>query len=98
MSVDAHVGRRLAEARLGAGIGFNELAHVLGISAATLAAYELGRQRIAPAHLALIALRLDVPIETFFPGPQAIPQMEHRAEPPTALERAGLGATDLDRR
>jgi transcriptional regulator with XRE-family HTH domain len=65
---DKVVGERLREARLTLGVTQSELAAALGVSAVTVARYELGERSLPIAQLPRIAQLLRCPIVTLLPG------------------------------
>jgi transcriptional regulator with XRE-family HTH domain len=65
-SLDAHVGRRVRMARLGAGWSQERLAKALQISFQQVQKYEKGANRIGASRLSDIAAVLNVPIAYFF--------------------------------
>ncbi|HXY99934.1 MAG TPA: helix-turn-helix transcriptional regulator [Stellaceae bacterium] len=64
--VDVAIGRRLREARRGAGISLQQLGDAMGVSAETVRRYETGLRRMAPARLAAAVRFLGVPLAWFF--------------------------------
>jgi transcriptional regulator with XRE-family HTH domain len=67
--IDVIVGERLAALRFARSVSAAQLASVLGISAAELAAYEAGSTRVTPAHLIEICRYFEVTLQSLFPGP-----------------------------
>jgi transcriptional regulator with XRE-family HTH domain len=65
---DKEVGARLREARLTLGATQSELAHVLGVTAVTIARYELGERSLPIAQLPRIARLLRCPVTNLLPG------------------------------
>jgi transcriptional regulator with XRE-family HTH domain len=73
---DRQLGVRLREARLTLGATQEELAKALGVSAVTVARYELGERSLPIAQLPRIARLLRLPITALLPG------AEHETQPP----------------
>ena len=66
--IDIHVGHRLRERRLRAGLGLQALGALVDVTAQQIQKYELGQDRISASRLYLLADALRVPITTFFQG------------------------------
>lgn len=60
------IGRRVQEAREGAGLSQEELASLVGVTQSALSNYELGKRRLYLANLERIARALKRPIGYFF--------------------------------
>lgn len=83
-SVDKHVGGRIREARVLAGISQIELGEFIGVTFQQVQKYERGANRIGPGRLAKISEKLGFPIAWFYegvpqPGSNSAPQIEARA-------------------
>ncbi len=65
---DRDVGARLREARLTLGATQSELAQVLGVTAVTVARYELGERSLPIAQLPRMARLLRCPVTNLLPG------------------------------
>jgi transcriptional regulator with XRE-family HTH domain len=65
---DRELGTRLREARLTFGVTQGELAQALGVTAVTVARYELGERSLPIAQLPRIARLLCCPITSLLPG------------------------------
>ncbi|MEO0499831.1 MAG: helix-turn-helix transcriptional regulator [Pseudomonadota bacterium] len=80
--VDAHVGRRLGEARTIATRSRAAVAKAVGISAEQLRKYELAIDRVSASRLFALAQELKRPLDWFFSGLEAAPGVaEERATP-----------------
>jgi transcriptional regulator with XRE-family HTH domain len=66
--VDAHVGRRLRQRRVGMGMGLKALGKLAGLAHRQIQKYELGIDRIAASDLYRLARLLGVPVSYFFAG------------------------------
>jgi transcriptional regulator with XRE-family HTH domain len=66
--IDAHVGRRLRERRVTAGMSVRQLADLAGLSRRQIQKYELGIDRIGAGDLYRLARFFDVPVSYFFAG------------------------------
>lgn len=65
---DVHVGRRLCEARVAAGLNQTDLGRALGITFQQVQKYEKGANRVSASKLADAARFLKLPIAWFFDG------------------------------
>lgn len=91
---DKVVGERLREARLTLGVTQSELAIALGVSAVTVARYELGERSLPIAQLPRIAQLLRCPITTLLPGAEReAPAPGADALPPSVATIARLLVT-----
>lgn len=77
---DKQLGARLREARLTLGATQEELAKALGVSAVTVARYELGERSLPIAQLPRVARLLRSPISALLPGAER--EAASQAEPP----------------
>ena len=66
--VDIHVGRRIRELRLAAGLSQSDLARDIGVQFQQLQKYETAANRISASRLHDCAMSLAVPVASFFPG------------------------------
>ncbi|MBO6834886.1 MAG: helix-turn-helix transcriptional regulator [Alphaproteobacteria bacterium] len=64
--IDAHVGRRVREARAAKGLSQEKLGNLLGISFQQVQKYEKGANRIGSSRLWALANALEVPVSFFF--------------------------------
>lgn len=64
--IDVHVGQRLRELRMLAGMSQSDLAATIGLTFQQLQKYERGVNRISASKLYLLARHLNVPVSTFF--------------------------------
>lgn len=91
--VDAHVGRKIREARVLRGMSQSDVARGLGMSFQQVQKYETGANRISASRLYELSTLLDVPIQNFFEG-----VTEDTSEPPNPLDaRTARAARDLSR-
>lgn len=65
--VDEHVGCRIREERLRAGLSLKELSAMVGVRYQQLQKYEHAMNRVSASRLWDIASALDLPVQTFFP-------------------------------
>jgi len=65
--IDYHVGKRLAQLRIAAGLSQDQLSHVAGVSYQQIQKYESGKNRVSASKLYLFAQYFDVPTDTFYP-------------------------------
>ena len=70
--IDAHVGRQVKLRRAVVGLTQTELANQLGITFQQVQKYENGANRISASRLYLMAEILNVPLESFFEGTEAV--------------------------
>lgn len=70
--IDAHVGGRVKLRRAVVGMSQTELANRLGITFQQVQKYEKGANRIGASRLYLIAEILNVPVQSFFEGAEAV--------------------------
>lgn len=70
--IDAHVGGQVKLRRAVVGMTQTELANQLGITFQQVQKYENGTNRISASRLYLIAKILNVPLESFFAGTEAV--------------------------
>lgn len=70
--IDAHVGAQVKLRRAVVGMSQTELANRLGITFQQVQKYENGANRISASRLYQIAEFLDVPLESFFEGTDAV--------------------------
>lgn len=66
--VDLHVGNRVKQARIAAGLSQKKLGQALGISFQQVQKYENGKNRIAPSRLAVVAQFVKREAAWFFEG------------------------------
>lgn len=66
--VDRDIGQRIAERRRGLSLGLEDLAAAAKTTAATIARYEAGAERVPVDKLLLLAEKLDVPLAYLFGG------------------------------
>ena len=83
--VDVHVGRRLRQARLLAGLSQEELGQGIGVSFQAVQKYEQGENRLSASRLFRAAKLLDQPVSFFFEAldggvPEATPAALSRDE------------------
>jgi transcriptional regulator with XRE-family HTH domain len=69
-AIDIHVGKRLREARLTAGLSAEAMASKLGVSVQKLEKYETGGERIGADFLIKSAIALHVGVAHFYEGLQ----------------------------
>jgi transcriptional regulator with XRE-family HTH domain len=81
---DRQLGMRLREARLALGATQEELAKALGVSAVTVARYELGERSLPVAQLPRVARLLNSSVTALLPG------VEHEPAPQTELPGEAL--------
>ncbi|WP_294641189.1 helix-turn-helix transcriptional regulator [uncultured Aureimonas sp.] len=67
-SVNAHVGRRLRQARIARGISLQELARTIDVSYQQLSKFERGENRVSASALFRLSRALDVELRFFFEG------------------------------
>lgn len=72
--IDAHVGSQVKLRRAVVGMSQTELANRLGITFQQVQKYEKGANRIGASRLYLIAEILNVPVQSFFEGADAVIQ------------------------
>jgi transcriptional regulator with XRE-family HTH domain len=65
---DAHIGRRLLQARVSQGLSQDDLGSMVGVSFQQIQKYEKGLNRIGSGRLWDISVALRVPIVYFFEG------------------------------
>ena len=65
-SVDSHVGERIRRLRSLAGMGIDELAAMIGVTALRMQRYEFGEIRVTAEDLLRICRTLDTPPSFFF--------------------------------
>lgn len=70
--IDAHVGGQVKLRRAVVGMSQTELANRLGITFQQVQKYEKGANRIGSSRIYLIAEILNVPIQSFFDGADAV--------------------------
>lgn len=70
--IDAHVGSQVKLRRAVVGMTQTDLANRLGITFQQVQKYENGANRISASRLYLIAKILNVPLESFFEGTEAV--------------------------
>lgn len=70
--IDAHVGGQVKLRRAVVGMSQTELANRLGITFQQVQKYEKGANRIGASRLYLIAEILNVPVQSFFEGAEAV--------------------------
>ncbi|MGB3722829.1 MAG: helix-turn-helix transcriptional regulator [Pacificimonas sp.] len=79
--VDAHVGRRLGEARTAAKMSRAALSRDVGVSAEQLRKYELAIDRVSAGRLLALATALKRPVDWFYDGALADTKVAEDAEP-----------------
>ncbi|MZR12219.1 helix-turn-helix domain-containing protein [Maritimibacter sp. DP07] len=82
--IDQHVGRRIREERLRAGMTQSKLAEFIGVRFQQVQKYESAASRISASRLCLIADALDRPVSAFFPGHHSAPVASHEQHKPTS--------------
>ncbi|NEO17852.1 helix-turn-helix transcriptional regulator [Moorena sp. SIO3E8] len=65
---DAHIGRRLLQARVSQGLSQDDLGSMVGVSFQQIQKYEKGLNRIGSGRLWDLSVALNVPIVYFFEG------------------------------
>ncbi len=65
---DAHIGRRLLQARVSKGLSQDDLGSMVGVSFQQIQKYEKGLNRIGSGRLWDLSVALSVPIAYFFEG------------------------------
>ena len=70
-AVDLHVGARIREDRIAAGLTQAELGAAVGVTFQQIQKYERGANRVSASMLVHIAAALDVPLVTLFPSQRA---------------------------
>ncbi len=93
--IDAHVGRRLGEARTVAKLSRAALSREIGVSAEQLRKYELAIDRVSAGRLLTIANALKRPVDWFYHG--ALPDAKV-AENPQQPYDAEVGSHLMTRR
>jgi transcriptional regulator with XRE-family HTH domain len=78
--VDRHVGARLRELRISAGLSQQALGDLIGVTYQQAHKYESGVNRISASRLFALALALDVEVNEFFEGLAAPDAIRHIAE------------------
>lgn len=69
--VDRHVGTRLAQLRIAAGLSQAQLSYIGSVSYQQIQKYESGRNRISASKLYVFARYFDVSVDSFYPEGQA---------------------------
>jgi transcriptional regulator with XRE-family HTH domain len=72
--VDLHVGRRLRQARMTAGLSQQKIADALGLTFQQVQKYEKGTNRVAPSRLTVIAQPVGRDIAWFFADAPGTPK------------------------
>lgn len=85
---DAHIGRRLFQARVSRGMSQDELGSKVGISFQQIQKYEKGLNRIGSGRLWDLSVALGVPVMYFFEG-----LSEHGETATSARELADASST-----
>jgi len=88
--VDAHVGRRVREARAARGLSQEKLGNILGISFQQVQKYEKGTNRIGSSRLWAIANALEVPITFFFDGMEYAAEVDEKFLPRSTIRTAQM--------
>jgi transcriptional regulator with XRE-family HTH domain len=91
-AINAHIGRRIRDARERAGLSHLDLGRRIGASSAKVAKYEQGALRLAARELLDIGRALGKPVNFFF---QDIPETGRNAAP--ARPRVETGRIDTGR-
>lgn len=78
--IDIILGRRIADARIAAGLSQGEIGEALGVTFQQIQKYEIGQNRISAASLIRIALHLHLPPAAFLDGFE--PEGERPLPPP----------------
>ena len=91
--IDVHVGQRLRQRRVLAGLSQEKLARMVGITFQQIQKYERGANRIVASRLYQLAQVLDVPVNYFFEDTGAEGNQTAPAEKPGL---AGLHALNHD--
>jgi transcriptional regulator with XRE-family HTH domain len=81
--VDAHVGQRIRQERLLAGLSQSELADQIGVRFQQMQKYESAANRISASRLWLVARYLGIPVFSLFPsidGDEAAQQLQVEPE------------------
>ncbi len=68
LTVNLHLGRRLAEIREARGWDRQRLGSLVGVTASAILAYECGADELSARMLWGLAARLGVPIDRFYDG------------------------------
>lgn len=66
--IDRHVGKRLAQLRIGANMSQEQLGKVVGISYQQIQKYEQGKNRISASRLYVFSEYFGVAVDSFYPG------------------------------
>jgi len=91
--VDKHVGAFIRSRRRALGVSQSQLADALGITFQQVQKYESGSNRVSASKLYEVALKLDVPLSTFFEG---LDMADADGSPSAVLEFLNLrGAHEL---
>ncbi|MGH1379141.1 MAG: helix-turn-helix domain-containing protein [Alphaproteobacteria bacterium] len=65
--IDYHVGKRLGQLRIAAGLSQEQLAHIAGVSYQQIQKYESGQNRVSASKLYVFARYFGVSADTFYP-------------------------------
>ncbi len=80
-SLDAHVGKKIRELRITAGLNQSEVAELLGISQSQVNRFETGKGRVSAAYLHALSIYYSVEMSYFFEGAE-IGQVGHSPAAP----------------
>jgi len=83
--VDIEVGQRIKIQRLAAGLSQTELGESIGVTFQQVQKYEKGANRVGAGRLTQIARVLNIPVNTFFEGRDAIEKVAQGVESPLSL-------------
>ncbi len=75
--IDYHVGKRLGQLRIAAGLSQEQLAHIVGVSYQQIQKYESGKNRVSASKLYVFAKYFGVSADTFYP----YDKKDHEEEP-----------------
>tara|TARA_B100001989_G_C24508965_1_gene449279 strand:+ start:130 stop:480 length:351 start_codon:yes stop_codon:yes gene_type:complete len=75
--IDYHVGKRLGQLRIAAGLSQEQLAHIAGVSYQQIQKYESGKNRVSASKLYVFAQYFGVSADTFYPDDRSY----HEDEP-----------------
>jgi len=88
--IDIHVGKRLRERRLAAGMTQSQLADEVSVNFQQIQKYETGANRVSSSRLWELARALKVPITFFFEGLDEDRQQPHKPDRASDLDALSL--------